>query len=126
MTTLVTQAMIQNQAAGTWTPTASSLTNLDATTSYICHYIRVGNQVIFSGAIDLDPTATGTASVLLTLPIASNFAAIADASGVAQNRTATASGVIYADTANDRLKLEIETSATANTQVYFSGAYTVI
>ena len=71
-------------AAGTYTPTRSAESNLDANvTPSEAQYLRVGNTVTVSGRFTANPTAPGAASFELTLPVASNIGAVEDLAGVA-------------------------------------------
>ena len=72
-------------ASGTYTPTRSDETNLDANvTPTQAQYLRVGSVVTVSGGFKADPTTTVTATRFdLTLPIASNLGAVEDLAGVA-------------------------------------------
>jgi enamine deaminase RidA (YjgF/YER057c/UK114 family) len=93
--------------SGTYTPTVSATTNIDATTPRAAQYLRIGDTVFVSGQIDVTPTDTITpTSFNITLPIASNFAQVWQCSGVAADPRQFAVGVgnwvITADTTNDR------------------------
>lgn len=68
---------------GTYTPTAAIVTNLDSVTAFDATYIRVGSAAVVSGRIDANVTAAGLAELSLTLPVASNFSTINQASGTA-------------------------------------------
>ena len=69
-------------AAGTYTPTLSNLTNVDDATAYECQYMRVGSTVTVSGMFNASCTEfSGGSHMLMTLPIASNFAAFEDLAG---------------------------------------------
>lgn len=71
-------------AAGTFTPTRSAESNLDANVTMTeAQYMRVGNTVTMSGRVTgVDPTAPGAASFEFTLPVASNLGAVEDLAGV--------------------------------------------
>lgn len=60
--------------SGTYTPVASNVVNVDATTiPAVFNYLRVGDIVTVSGYMEIDTTSTvGGFSLDLTLPIASN------------------------------------------------------
>lgn len=113
--------------SGTYTPTLTNVANLDASTAYICQYVRVGSVVTVSGKVDVDPTAAASTQLGITLPIASNFSTAEQCAG-----TAFASGVagqgaaILADAVNDRAQLQFVTSNTTNQPMYFTFTYQVI
>jgi hypothetical protein len=67
---------------GTYTPTAAGIANITALAVYSAVWIRVGDVVIVSGLVDVDPTAVGVTQFSLTLPVASNFGSGVQASGL--------------------------------------------
>lgn len=82
--TAAQNTIVGTLAAGVYTPTRSAESNLDANVTMTeAQYMRVGNTVTVSGRFTADPTAGGAASFEIDLPIASDFAAIEDAAGVA-------------------------------------------
>lgn len=117
--------------AGRWTPTATLGTNCAAATPSSAHYTRIGNIVHFSGRITIDPTATGFTALELSLPIASNFTSLTDASGVFNAlgvtgvATTVDTGAIEGSVANDTLVLNFITGDTANRAYYYTGSYEV-
>jgi hypothetical protein len=66
-------ALLANLISGTYTPTISGTSNLDSTTPQVCRYIRVGNFVMVSGQITVDPAAAALTFMNVSLPIASNL-----------------------------------------------------
>jgi hypothetical protein len=115
-------------ASGVYTPTLTNTANLDASTAFECRYMRLGNIVIVSGKVDVDPTAANTSTTLrMTLPVASNLAAIDDLSGTANARIAAThrEGVFAADSTNDAAELFIYPAQTANKALYFQFCYQV-
>lgn len=113
--------------AGTYTPTLSNTTNVAASTSFQWQYLRVGNTVTASGPVDVDPTAAGQVVLGISLPIASNFGADEDCSGVgAAIDVASQSAGIHADVANNRATLEWIAVDTANRRMYCTMTYQVI
>lgn len=92
-------------ASGTWTPTATAVTNVSSITPYECRYIRVGNIVSFAGAVFVYPENRNNASEFrLTTPINSAWTDQEQASGVISTggvgADIPANGTIYCDTAN--------------------------
>lgn len=113
-------------AAGTYTPTLTNVTNLDASTAYQAQYIRIGATVTVSGKVDVDPTAAAATELGVSLPVASNFGANEDCAGVAHQQAAQEGGAISADTANDRASLQFLATGTASRTMYFTFTYQVI
>jgi hypothetical protein len=59
-------------ASGTYTPTATAVTNVSSCTGQSSRWVRVGNVVTVSGVVTVDPASATTSSQLdLSLPIAS-------------------------------------------------------
>lgn len=113
--------------SGTWTPTLTNTTNLDASTAYLGQYSRVGNLVTVSGQVDMDPTAAASTVLGMSLPIASGFTAANQAGGTFFNpAVASEGGAILADVANDRLTFEFIAVSTTNQSFYFVCSYLVI
>lgn len=111
--------------SGTWTPTATLVTNLDAVVPAVSHYIRVGDEVSFSASGTFDPTAAAPTNFGLSLPIASNFAATQNAVGVGVSQV-YAPGFVQADITNDRLDVYITSSGTASIKWTVTGTYRVL
>lgn len=100
----------------TYTPTLTSVANVDSTTSAVANYIRIGSTVIVCGQLTVDPTsAANTATkVGISLPVASDLTS--GATGLAGTCCFLGSqrgGAIYPDTANDRATLEFKSENTA-------------
>ena len=95
-------------AAGVYTPTRSSETNLDANVTMTeAQYLRVGNTVTVSGRFTANPTTTLVQTDFeITLPVASNIGAAEDVAGTAVSGTISGGsecaeiiGVVANDTA---------------------------
>lgn len=120
-------AIVSVATSGTYTPTLTNVTNLAASTAYVCQYIRVGSVVTVSGRVDIDPTAVGATELGITLPIASNLGALEDCAG-----TAAASGIagqsaaIAGDLTNNRAKLVYVAADITNQPMYFTFTYRII
>lgn len=114
-------------SSGTYTPTLFNTTNIDASTAFVCQYMRVGNVVTVSGNVNIDFTAPGQTSLGMSLPIASNFANANELGGVASSGVATLNILgILADTTNDRAQFDGLTAATINTAMRFSFTYLIV
>lgn len=118
-----------NVFSGTYTPTLTNVSNVAASTAYQCQYMRVGNVVTVSGRVNIDATTTSTNTTLgVSLPIASNFASAQNAGGSFAPSAAalSASGVVFADTTNDRASFRILIDSAAANDYYFMFTYLVI
>ena len=113
--------------SGTYTPTLTNTTNIAASTAYVCQYIRVGNIVWVSGKVDIDPTSSGTNTILgVSLPVASSFTAAMQAGGAGSSLGVTGSWAVSADATNDRASVSGVPSSNINQEVYFSFQYQVV
>ena len=108
---------------GTYTPTLTNVTNIDASTPLSCLYWRAGNTVHVSAAFNVDPTAAGTIVLGVSLPIASNITDAADISGTAAGLAGY--GVVIGNAASDRADIYITTSSTVNTGYHAEFTYQV-
>ena len=115
-------------AFGTYTPSLTNVTNLDASTAYECQYLRVGNTVTVSGRVDIDPSSTTTATELgITLPVASNFAVSYQCAGSAFAFGVAGQGAaILGDVTNDRACMKWVSSDITNMGMFFSFTYRII
>lgn len=89
-------------AAGTYTPTLTNGTNVAASTlNADFMYSRLGNTVTVAGSVQVDPTAAGSCTLGISLPIASAFTSSYDLNG---NGTSPGQypGSVIADDTNDR------------------------
>ena len=114
--------------SGTYTPTLTSVANVDASTAYQCQYMRVGIVVTVGGRVDIDPTAAASTATRLgvSLPIASNFGAAGDCGGAGYSPAVVSLGfAVEADSTNDRAQITFLSTTTANTGFRFSFTYLV-
>jgi hypothetical protein len=119
-----TQAVVVEglDRSGSWTPTLTNVTNIDASTAFRCNFSKTGDYVSFFGFVQIDPTAASAVELGISLPIGSAFTVSYDASGQSRS-TAGEGGYIKSDATNDRLSLNFTATATANAGHYFSGGY---
>lgn len=121
-------ATLPTFAHGTYTPTRTLVANADAATANVFSYIRVGAIVHCSGYIDVDPTALATITQIgLTLPIASDLAAVSDLTGVcAAAAVASESGAVFADTTNNRANVHFVALSSSSHSLFIQFQYQVI
>lgn len=115
-------------ASGTYTPTLTNGTNVASSTSAVCHYIRVGNQVHVMGQVSIDPTASATNTAFeISLPIASDLAATADLSGMGtESLQATVTATVIAQTTNNTASVTFTAGSTVADGMSFSFTYTIL
>ena len=119
---------------GTYTPTGTAVTNVASITPATASYMRVGNKVFVWGSASVDPTAgSGLFRFRLTVPIASNFAAVGDLIGTFGNDGSGSDlgfGVtkLIADTTNDAADVTgiLTTALHGATTIYYHYSYTVL
>lgn len=120
--TLPAGATNQFIASGTYTPTISNTTNVQASTSGVCQWLRVGNVVTVSGVLQIDPTAGGGTQFDVSLPIASSTTQLGGTG--AWNTTPPADFVlIRSNGANAQFQFTAGT--TANATLVFQFTYLV-
>lgn len=115
-------------ATGSYIPTLTAVANVDATTSAVTYYVRVGNIVIVFGGIEVDATAAASTvtQVGQSLPVASNFTGGNQLRGVAVNSVSKAEVDIFADTTNDRANWYYLSQTTANVGFSYIFGYVVL
>lgn len=99
----------------TWTPTLTSVANVDSTTAQVSTYVRIGSVVICWGTFNVDATAAGdtSTSVGISLPVASNLSTGLELAGAATSANAQRGGRILGDSTNDRAQLTYASQNTA-------------
>lgn len=110
---------------GVYTPTLTNTTNIDASTAYICQYMRVGSVVTVSGRVDIDATATTTTVLNMSLPIASDVSDSVQVAGTLSGLGGAESGVIYGDAATDTATFQYVALGAANRTFYFHFTYRI-
>jgi hypothetical protein len=112
--------------SGTYTPSATLVTNVTAATPAACQWSRTGNVVTVSGQIDIQPTASGTVQIALQLPVASVFTASSNAGGTAFSTSAGYSLECLADVARGRVAMRGTATISALRTFSFSFTYQVL
>lgn len=123
-----------NLLAGTYTPTLTNVSGVDAGSSAAstCHYTRLGNVVHVAGGISVKASSSTSVSVGISLPIASamtgynqlsGFIRVAPTGGTSSTHTEYA---ISADTTNDRATAKIGDVGTTSVAVDYSFMFTYL
>ena len=114
---------------GSYTPKLTNVANSSARNAAVCNYTQAGTNVIVHGKCAItDASLAVETRVGISLPVASNFAAVTDCSGVAvvQNLGNDA-GFIEGDTTNDRAEIRYVAADTGvSHDHYFTFQYRVI
>jgi hypothetical protein len=118
----------QDIRSGTYTPTATSITNISSSTTRKCNWSRVGNIVTVCGSVTITTTTNGLTQLGLSLPITSNFGTIYEASGnVIATTTNTHYGTVYSNVANDYVVIEFAHTGTPGADDFrYTYSYEVI
>lgn len=111
--------------SGTWTPTATIVSNLDSVTPLSGWYMRVGSVVSGGLRCGFDPTSSGDVRFTLTLPVASDFATSANAAGTAASGS-TLQGVVFANSTDDELDIIHGNAGTSAVTTWIHFTYQVI
>lgn len=114
--------------ASTYTPTLTGVTNVDGSGSAVCAYVRIGNVVMVSGSITVDPTAAASTLTELgiSLPVASDFSLTTHCGGTSCALSLLEPGSISADTTNDRATLRFLSQTTSSHSISFMFMYQII
>lgn len=110
--------------AGTYSPELTHVTNIAASTSFTAQYLRVGNTVHVAGKLQVDPTAAAASELGISLPIAVDFSADHQCSGVAFSAAVAGQGAaILADIADDRASMQWIATNMANQVMTYNFMY---
>lgn len=123
---LAYEATIPTLATNTYTPALTNVTNVSASTAYLCQWMRVGNMVTVSGAVDIDAIAAGSIEVGMALPIASTLGQIYSLGGTGACTGINQSMCIRGDVTNNRAAFIANVTDTTNRKYHFSFMYRVI
>jgi len=111
--------------SGTYVPTLTNTTNLDASTASAAQYMRVGSVVTVSGKVNMDPTSTGNTILGMSLPFASDISSNEQVAGVLHGLGATEPGVIYGDATNKLATFQHNAIGTNNRTFFFQFTYRI-
>lgn len=114
--------------SGIYSPSFTSVANLDTITGSNAQYMRVGNVVTVSGTFTADPTVTLTQTTFgMSLPVASNFGNSFELAGVAAcGNIASQSAEVDADPTNDRANVTWVASDTTSQNWSYTYTYQII
>jgi hypothetical protein len=100
--------------SGTYTPTHTSVANVDSTVAYTSQYLRLNSVVAVSGTVEVNTTAAAETQVGISLPIPSAFTTAVECAGTAAAGDIQHSGVIRSDGSNQRAELLFTATDSAN------------
>lgn len=109
-----------------YTPTLTGRLNVASSTANAqTQYKKDGNTVTVYGQVTVTPSASGDTQLGISLPVASNFTATQDCSGVAAEGFAVGAARIFGDAAHDEATLEFSAPDAAARVFSFSFQYQV-
>lgn len=114
---------------GTWSGTATGVTNISSAGNYNGQWARIGNVVTFSGTVTCTPTAGSNTSTELTIPfpVVSNITNGWQCSGMAQRATAVpGGGSIVGGTTDDNMRIRFEATGTSAQDWVFTGVMQIL
>ncbi len=128
-TTLIEDKRLASKAEGTYEPTVTSISNLDAAPTVTgAFFVRVGNIVSVAGGISQNPTSSSTnTSFRITLPVSSSFTDTSQCAGTFHSvQNGDEHGSINAHVANNEAVFEYNAISAGTSTVYFNFMYQVI
>lgn len=109
---------------GTYLPTLTSVTNIASSTPATSQFVKIGQMVLVSGRVSVDPTATGTTQLGISLPFPRTFVATNDCAGTAVTPDIVSeSAAIMGDIANGRAEMTWKASSLASRDMYYIFLY---
>jgi hypothetical protein len=125
----ITGTTNQYIASGTYTFTATLVSNVDAVTTYTAQFMRVGNVVTVSGMLDIDLTAlASTSEFRLPFPIASAITNATQGGGACNSATngQTFNFQVSADAPNDAIRFKaFGITSTSNLNYHYCYTYLI-
>lgn len=112
-TTAFVTAAASSTSSGTYTPTLTHVLNITGSLAIACQWMRVGNVVTVSGALEIEPTTASTISEIdISLPVASAVTIGSQIAGTGAAILASPAfgGSISANYINDRARYDFITS----------------
>lgn len=108
--------------------TLTNVTNVSASAGFSQYYTRIGNIVHVSGTMSVDPVALGPVEIGSTIPVFINpFTLAHQLTGVVVSASnGTPSGVIFADTVNNRAMITFPATDTTAQLITYQYTYTII
>lgn len=111
-------------ATGSYTPTLTNVTNLDASTASSTRYRRTVDGARVWGQVMMDPTAAGAVVLEMTLPIAATLSTRRTLTGIALPSAGGSPIVaITANTSNNTAEFQWTAALTTNQTFYFGFDY---
>lgn len=118
-------------SSGTYVPTLTNGANVAASTPFDHRWMRIGNNVMITGRIFIDPTAGAVTTALnISLPIAqNNFTSLVQAAGTSHRTGALSprlSADIFAETGAQTVRLNYLNDADLTNQIWINNfMYTI-
>ena len=124
--TLGINGVSDNVKGGTYTPTATAITNVTSSSTFNSQYTRLGNIVTVYGIISVTATSSGATTIDISLPVASNLTGGQDFNGIATGDiTLTANPTIQSNTTDDRAIIQFAVPSSGTQTIRYSFSYEV-
>lgn len=117
-----------NVVSGTYTPTATNITNITSSTPNNSSYQQIGNIITVFGSITITNTLAVASQVDMSLPVASNLANATELNGTGtMDSTASVNLYIKGEVTNDRASIYFTSAGVGQTStIYYSFQYKII
>jgi hypothetical protein len=125
----ITLGLIEVLQSGVYTPSLTTIVNMDSATPSEFQYLRVGTTVTVSGKVTVDATTAGVlAQFRFTLPISSTFSCDCQLAGVGAIKRATNQGTatILGDSANNAAAVDYGPTTTGSEVMYVHFTYQIV
>lgn len=109
--------------SGTYTPTLTNTTNVASSTAFVNIYTRVSGVVCYSIKVEVTATGAGNTVLGISIPVASNFAAIEDV--IATCTSDSEVGTVTANTTSDIITLTYSAQGAGSDTFYITGQYII-
>lgn len=117
---------LASSESGRYTPTLTSVSNIAASTSSSCLYMRVGKVVTVSGYIEIDLTTGGVGAELgISLPFASDLSIYSDCAGVVIGNGVVDPAILVGDSTNNRATIQFKNTSAGNESYTFTFQYEI-
>ncbi len=111
---------------GTYTPVAIAGVNVDEAVASEAQWIRVGNKVIVSGVLVVNPTAAGACSADIPLPFPSTITDLAQLAGTANQENGVDTGSVLGSVLTGNASMEWTATSTGAYNMAYIYLYQII
>ena len=113
----------EDQTSGIYLPILTNSTNVADSTAFSSQFLRVGDTVLASGRVNIDPTSTGNTELFVSLPIFSTFANANELAGAGCDMSNVTLRILASTTT---AQISYTAVGTGNTSFSYTFTYRVI